>query len=304
MKEHESLNLSYSEVGAVRSAWRVLGCIRLKEVLVLQGTPVMGMVLSMRSPTFDRLAVGALFCLANFLLVAHVWMLNDWADIQSDALDRNKAWEVFLRKGIDPLSMLWFSMALLVTGLSLFACISRQTLMIASGIAVLGFIYSYPGLRAKGIVLASSATHFIGGLLHFLLGYLLFAPIDTNGILIASFFALVFTAGHGIQEVQDHVADRLAGIQTNAVVFGKRAVFGVALAGFVFAYGFLFYLAWVHIVPLRLLPAVVVLCPLQLHWAVQTWRAGLSFESVRRFRRGYNALFAVIGLDVISTLFG
>ena len=27
------------------------------------------------------------------------------------------------------------------------------------------------------------------------------------------------------------------------------------------------------------------------------------FDSVRRFRRGYNALFAIIGLDAISTLF-
>jgi 4-hydroxybenzoate polyprenyltransferase len=281
----------------------LLSCIRFKEVLVLQGAPLMGLIFSIGHPTLHKIAVAALFGLANFFLVAHVWTLNDWADIHSDTMDRNKSLDVFTSKGIDPSSMFWFSIALLIASLSLFLFFSSGTLLIAFCIAILGFLYSFPGIYAKGTALLSSVTHVVGGLLYFILGYSLFAPIDTNSILTASFFALIFTAGHGIQEVQDHDADRLAGIRTNAVVFGKWSVFGTAVAGFVFSYVYLFLLALAHIVPARLAPAVLVLCPLHLHWAIQVLRAGLSFDSVRRFRRGYNVLFAVIGLAAISTLF-
>lgn len=287
----------------MKSAWRLLSCIRVKEVLVLQGAPSMGLILSMGPPTLDKIAVAALFGLASFLLVAHIWTLNDWADLHLDTRDLNKSLDVFTSKGIDPSRMLRFSIALLIASLSLFAFFSSGTLLIAVCIAILGFAYSFPGIHAKGIALLSSVTHLVGGLLHFLLGHSLFAPIDANSILTAAFFALIFTAGHGIQEVQDYDADRLAGIQTNAVVFGKLSVFGAAVACFVFAYGYLFFLATAHIVPARLVPAVLVLVPLHLHWAIQTLRTGLSFDSVRRFRRGYNVLLAVIGLDVISTLF-
>ena len=74
--------------------------------------------------------------------------------------------------------------------------------------------------------LVSSVSHFIGGLLHFWLGYSLFSPIDRRAILIAPFFALIFMAGHANQEVQDQdVLIRKGRIRTNAVVFGKTAVF-------------------------------------------------------------------------------
>jgi 4-hydroxybenzoate polyprenyltransferase len=151
--------------------------------------------------------------------------------------------------------------------------------------------------------LFSSALHLVGGFLHFLLGYSLFSPLDLHALPTAFFFALIFTAGHSVQEVQDQEADRLTGIRTNAVVFGKSPVFCAALVVFLFAYGDLFYLASAGVVPVVLGPAAVALCWLHLRWGCKTLQAGLSYESVQRFRRRYRVLFALIGLAVISTLF-
>src|SRR5262249_32269009 len=137
--------------------------------------------------------------------------------------------------------------------------------------------------------------HFIGGSLHFLLGYATFTAVDTRGVAISIFFALVFTAGHLMQETRDFEGDQRNGIRTNAVVFGKERTF---LAGFVLftaAYGLLSAFAAFGIVP-RVLMLAAALYPLHL-WA--SWRAlhaGLSFESLRWLRRCYRLLYAVIGI--------
>ena len=68
-------------------------------------------------------------------------------------------------------------------------------------------------MSAKRIPLLSSLPHLLGGLLHFLLGYSLFEPIDGRGVLIALFFALTFTAGHLNQEVRDHEGDQVNGLR-------------------------------------------------------------------------------------------
>jgi 4-hydroxybenzoate polyprenyltransferase len=255
-----------------------------------------------RKLTIHKLGIGALFGLANFFLVAQIWSLNDWADIDADRFDTNKHDHLFTAKGIKPAMMLWFSLALLSTSLGLFALLASRTFCIAVCIALLGFIYSFPGIQAKGTVLLSSIPHLVGGLLQFLLGYSLFAAIDRPALLTSLFFALIFTAGHAVQEVQDHDADRRAGLRTNAVVFGKWPVFWGALLAFIFAYGYLLCLAWTGLVAARLGPPVFVLGVLHLYWARLTAQAGLSFDSVRQFRQRYRALFAVIGLIVMSTL--
>src|SRR5436309_580096 len=103
----------------VKPIWRLLSCIRYKEVLVLQGTPIMGLVFSIEKPTAANIPVAVLFALANCFLVAHIWTLNDWADIHSDTIDRSRSARVFTSKGIAPALMLWFSIALLVASLCL-----------------------------------------------------------------------------------------------------------------------------------------------------------------------------------------
>jgi hypothetical protein len=59
----------------------------------------------------------------------------------------------------------------------------------------------------QGVTLLNSVTHLAGGILQLLLGYSLGNAIDPRGLAIATFFALIFTAGHLTQEIRDHQGD-------------------------------------------------------------------------------------------------
>jgi 4-hydroxybenzoate polyprenyltransferase len=291
------------EVNGATSVWSLLSCIRYREVLLLQGAPFMGIIFSVGSLTVRKIPTIALFGLASFLLVTHIWSLNDCTDFHVDRLDENKSADTASSKGIDFPMMHRFSLLLLIPSLGLFSLLPLQTLLVAVCVAILGFLYSSSSIAGKGVVFLSSVLHFIGGGLHFLLGYALFMSIDRHAMLIAPFFALIFTAGHATQEVQDYDADWLFGIRTNAVVFGKRPVFIAALIGFTFAYGYLVYLALAGIVPTRLGLLSLILFLLHLFWSVKTLHRGLTFERLIQFRIRYRILFALMGLAIISTLF-
>ena len=278
-------------------------CIRYRDVLILQGAPLLGMAFALGPLTLDKAAFAAAFALASVLLVAHIFSFNDWAGIALDSNDPNKWTDVFVTRGISRPAMALLSLGMLGGSLLLFALLRWQTFLVAIAIATLGALYSHPSFNAKGTPVASSLSHLIGGMLHFLLGYSAFRGIDHRGMLIALFFALTFTAGHLNQEVCDHDGDRLNGIRTNAVAFGKQSVFVMGLLLFTLAYAHLFALAYAEIVPAPLALLPIVLYPVHVLWSVTTMGAGLSFGSVSRFRNRYRMLYAVIGATMVATLF-
>ncbi|HEY6070927.1 MAG TPA: UbiA family prenyltransferase, partial [Chthoniobacterales bacterium] len=210
--------------------------IRFDEVLVLQGTPLMGVAFAIDAITTANLETLGVFLIGSILLVAHVFTLNDWADIAHGL------------KAPDPLvssvRLFWFSIFLLIASLLVFALIDPRVVILGAIVAALGFFYSHPKLNFKGTPVASSFPHLVGGLFHFLLGYAVFSPIDSRGILIALFFALTFTAGHLNHEVRDFEFDCKTNARTNAVAFGKYAVFLAGLIVFTLAYLCLFLLGW------------------------------------------------------------
>jgi len=262
----------------------------------------MGLAFSIGPITAPKLGATLLFAVASFFLVAHIWSLNDWAGFSWDRNDPNRSKTVFSTRGVSAHDILRLSLGLLGLSLLAFTAFSRITWLLAVAIAVLGVFYSHPALHAKSIPVLSSMTHLVGGVLHFLLGYSVFAPIDRRGILIALFFALTFTAGHLNQEVRDYEGDRLNGLATNAVAFGPRAAFVAGLAVFTLAYGDLLLLAVAAIVPAALGILAVALYSVHLYWSLATLRAGLTFERVSGFQRRYRLLYAVIGLAIGAAL--
>ena len=280
-----------------------VSCIRYQDVLILQGSPLLGAAFSVPAFSLESMVRGAVFALASMLLVAHIFSLNDWAGIALDSNDPNKSADVFVTRGVARRDVGLLSLGLLLASLLLFALLARRTMLLGVAIAVLGAVYSLPALNAKGIPVVSSLPHLIGGALHFLLGYSLFEMVDGRAILIGLFFALTFTAGHLNQEVRDYEGDRLNGIRTNAVAFGKTAAFVAGGLLFTLAYVDLFFLAYAGIVPGRLAVLPAVLYPLHVVWTVVTWRAGLHFGSIGRFQNRYRMLYAAIGLAMLATLF-
>lgn len=297
-----------SEVGVAVTGKRAgflayLSCIRYQDVFVLQGSPLLGAAFSIGALTVDTAVSLAIFTLASMLLVAHVFSFNDWAGIALDANDPNKSAAVFVTRGIGRRDVAVLSLALLAASLVLFALLRRQTLLVGVAIAALGAFYSHPASNAKGIPVVSSLPHLVGGTLHFLLGYSLFAHIDGRGILIGLFFALTFTAGHLNQEVRDYEGDRLNGIRTNAVAFGSTPAFVAGLVLFTLAYADLFALAAARIVPLPLVVLPLLLYPVHVVWSIATLRRGLTFTTVSRFQNRYRLLYALIGVGMVAALF-
>jgi len=269
--------------------------IRFDEVFVLQGTPLMGMVFSIGTITTGKFETIPLFLAASVLLVAHIFTLNDWADVAHGLKAPDPR--------VPPRLLLSFSLSLLIASFLIFALLGSRVFIVAVIIAALGFFYSHPRLNAKGTPIASSLPHLVGGIFHFLLGYAVFMPIDQRGVFIAVFFALTFAAGHLNHEVRDFELDQKNNARTNAVAFGKRATFIAGLIVFSCAYLCLFLLGWFRFIPRPLSFLAILFYPLHLYWSVRALRSQLQPELVDRFQTQYRSLYALIGISMLCSVF-
>ena len=291
------LSISAAKAPAVR----YLSCLRLPEIFVLQGSPLLGAAFALRHLAAKNVGPLLILTVANVCLMAHVFLLNDWSGLTTDLNDPNKAASVFTARGADRKEIGGLAASLLALSLLLVSRLGPSALCLALGIATLSALYSLPHFNWKGRPLLNSAAHLAGGVLHFLLGYSLGNAIDRRGLAIATFFALTFAAGHLTQEVRDHQGDVLNAIRTNAVAFGRRRTFAASLALFTLAYALLLLLALQGTLP-RPLAALIALYPFHLRWSLKTLAEGLTYASIRRLQARYRALYAIIGLAMVAAL--
>lgn len=286
---------------AKTSALRYLSCLRPQDILVLQGPPMLGAAFALRHPGAQNLVPLAILLVANVFLMGHIFTLNDWSGLTGDLADLNKAAGTFAARGLGRREVGGLSDVLLAVSLVFFSLLGATTFSLALGITALSALYSLRPFNWKGRPLLSSAAHLAGGILHFLLGYSLGNTLDGRGVAVATFFALIFTAGHLTQEVRDYQGDAINAIRTNAVFYGQRRTFVASLVLFALAHVLLLILAFEGIVA-RPLAALVVLYLLQVHWSMETMREGLSYASVSRLRTRYRVLYAVIGVALVAAL--
>jgi len=265
--------------------------------------PVLGLAFSIGPITAGKLTVSIFFGIASFLLLTHVLTLNDWADFTRDIHHSNRAMLELEKSNIAPRVLLGFSFLALVASVLLFLFLPARCLLLAVATASLGIFYSHPSLNAKSMAIVSTLLHLVGGLLYFLLGYVLFSTSDHRGVLIGLFFGLTFAAGHPVQEVRDFHEDRHVGARTNAVVFGQRPTFFAGLILFTVQYIYLFWLAWSGLIPRFLAALPIAFYPIHIGWAVLTLRYGFTAESISRFEDRYRVLYAVIGLAMLLSIF-
>lgn len=279
---------------------RLLSCIRVDEVLVLQGTPFIGACYSIGVLTADKVLTAVALGIGSLCLVAHVFLLNDWSGIAGDLRDPDRALRTFQAKGVSRIEVGILATVLLGSSLLLFWILGAAPFLLALAIAGLSALYSAPALHMKGLPLLNSGLHLVGGPLHFLLGYGTFRPLDARGIAISCFFGLVFAAGHLMHEVRGRDGDQFNGIRTNAVAFGKRRSFVAGFALFTAADALLVSLAAFGVVP-RPLVLAGALYPLHLGASLRAWRAGLDYRSLCRLQRYYRLLYAITGVAMVAT---
>jgi len=280
---------------------RCFACLRLSEILVLQGSPLLGAAFAFGPSVADHAVPVAILVLANICLVAHVFVVNDWANEHADLADPSKTRHVFAARDVDRSEMAAMAVGLLAPALLLFGLLGPATLALAVGVAFCSALYSLPGFDWKGKPILNSAAHLAGGTLHFLLGYSVGNRVDSRGMLIATFFALIFAAGHLTQEIRDHQGDHQNAIRTNAVVFGPRRAFAASLVLFGGAHAVLLGLALQGYVP-RAFAVLAVSYPIHVRWSLDALADGLSYANICRLQMRYRALYAVVGLAMIAAL--
>lgn len=280
---------------------RYVACLRLTEILVLQGPPLLGAAFALRPPLSAHAGSLALLVAADVCLVAHVFAVNDWANLRVDLADPHKTSRVFTAHGVDRGGMARLAWILLAVALLLCSLLGPAAVGLALGVAAFSALYSLPAFDWKGTPLLNSTAHLGGGTLHFLLGYALGSGLDGRGLAIAAFFALIFAAGHLTQEIRDHHGDRRAGIRTNAVRFGQHRTFAASLILFGVAHALLFTLALSGVVP-QALAVLVLFYAIHLRWSLDTLAGGLSHERIRQLQTRYRLLYAVVGVAMIATL--
>jgi 4-hydroxybenzoate polyprenyltransferase len=298
-----NMNIAARPISAAKtSALRYLSCLRPQDILVLQGPPLLGAAFAIGRPSLETLGPLATLIAGNVVLVSHIFMINDWSGLTADAADPNKTASVFTARGVGRREIGVLTAGLLIVSLLLFSRLGLVAVGLSFAIAVLSALYSLPVFNWKGRPVINTIAHLAGGILHFLLGYSIAHTVDRHGLAIATFFALIFAAGHLTQEVRDHHGDTINGLRTNAVVFGERRAFAASLTLFTAAQLLLLVLAVQGIIP-RPLAALAGLYPLQLHWSLQTLREGLTYTNVARLQTRYRALYAVIGIVMVTALF-
>jgi 4-hydroxybenzoate polyprenyltransferase len=278
---------------------RHFGSTRALEILALQASPILGILLGGCSLGRDGVLRPGLLILGSLALTAHVFVLNDWAGHASDSRAPRRVTLAFDRQGTNHRHVAQVAVALLIFANVAFAVIGSRAVLLGGGIATLSLLYSCSPSLGKSTPIAASINHLLGGTLHFLLGYYLCHAVDARGVLISLFFGFVFAAGHLNQEVRDYEGDLLNEIRTSAVVFGCRRAFLASLFFFTVAYAILFILAAKGILP-RLLLWSVGAWLLQVLWSLQALRRGLGFETALWMQRRYRLLFALIGIAMLA----
>lgn len=276
-------------------------CLRFREILLLQGSPAMGMILTLKEATFSTVFDIVVFFVGSCIMVAQVFTFNDWADISADDQHEAKANATFITLGVTRGDIALLSLVLGLSSLVLFSLLQLQTLLFASGVMVFGLLYSDAYVRAKEIPIVSSVLHVIGGLLHFLAGYSLFGSIDEQAVLIGLYFAVVFAAGHLTQEVRDYDGDRIAGTLTHAVRFGTERTLIASFVLFSCSYAYLFCLVYVAVLP-DFFALILIAYPVQVFLFWRTIRHNLTFEVITRYQTQYRLLYGLIGLTVLAGL--
>lgn len=276
--------------------------IRYRDAFIFQAPAITGMLIFFPdlSPTTGRQAL--LLAVGSFLLMAYIFVFNDWADFHSDRFVLQNSGQTLLdHKAITHQQMLILAVFLALIGALTVALVSTTLIPIIALIIIFGLFYSLPirGVQGKGIPVFSSFLHFSGILLTFLLGSTTFAPIDTRAIMIGSYFGILITAGHLVQEVQDYGGDYSNHIQTNAVWFGQKPVFIVSFIAFGISFLFLYWLAQAGLAP-DSIKYTMLLFPIYSVWAFRIYRSGLKSESVKGLRNRYRILFAVIIFFLLS----
>lgn len=219
---------------------------RFAEVSILLGFPMIGLFFAFRSADQLISLPVFLFAAAIFSLFTAIYAFNGLAGIDEDGENDRLADLAGRRRSF--IATLAVS---LVLSLVLFFLIKPVLAVFSAVSFLLWCIYSFPKKGFKYRPVLGTLIHFVGQIIHFLMGYAVLAPVDGGSAAASVYFALLFSAGHINHELIDHDADEKAGTRTGAVCFGVKAWEKVSFALFLIA---ALYISALSLIERELLP--------------------------------------------------
>jgi 4-hydroxybenzoate polyprenyltransferase len=213
---------------SLTSSTKMRGVIRLtrwKEyVLFVVPVTVFGALLALHGtggiPDWRLIAA----VLANILVVAYAFMINDIEDAPDDAREADRAARNPIASGELTPREGWIATLLvgLVT-LAMYAAIGTLPFVIGAVTLVLSHLYSWKPIRLKKWPVTDVVSHslMLSGLL-FLTGYFAYGTQPGPVWLMALGVTLVSSYGQLYNQIRDYDMDVAAGLRNTAIMVGKR----------------------------------------------------------------------------------
>jgi 4-hydroxybenzoate polyprenyltransferase len=206
-----------------------------------------------------------LVMLANTLVVAYAFMINDVEDAPDDAREAHRAAKNPITNGeLTPLQGWAVSMLAAVATMVLFWLAGTQVFIVGMITLVLSHLYSWKPIRLKAFPVVDVVSHslMLSGLL-FLAGYYAYDSNPGPVWLVALVVTLISVYGQLYNQLRDFDMDVQAGLKNTAITIGKRNAqmlmygsVGLAVVLFFVAVALQVVPLWVLVVPLIGIPAL------------------------------------------------
>ncbi len=278
-----------------------LKSIRWFEIAVRMGAPLIALLLSVPVINLaNSLRILHALC-AYFFLWAHLYTFNEWLGFPYDRHSSSKLSPLLSGK-ISQSEMLLLSVVFASVSILLYALLDVRLLFIVVLNILIGILYAHPKILLKNVALASFVILFIVSINDFFLGWIVFSPLVYKGLFVGFYFGILGIVGQHYHEAGDYEADKSAGINTNAVRFGKQSVF---IFGFIFyslSCLYFFFLTFLELIPRNLYSILLVTYPLYLFLFYVCMKSNLQASEIHGFVIRYRILYSIIGLYMIAQL--
>jgi 4-hydroxybenzoate polyprenyltransferase len=166
-----------------------------------------------------------LVLVANWLAVGFAFMINDIEDAPDDALSSSKINRNPVSAGmISPKTAKIWTFIVGIISAALFALLGTWPFILGLLSLILGYLYSYRGVRLKTIAFLDVLSHclMLAGL-QYLTGYLTYSTVLARNWLWPFLFVVCISVyGELYNEIRDFEGDQAAQLRHTAIVLGSR----------------------------------------------------------------------------------
>ncbi len=161
----------------------------------------------------------------------------------------------------------------------------------------MGITYVHPKILLKDKPFFSIIFLFIANFNDFLIGWMLFSKITIDCILICVYFGLLGATGQIVHEVKDYEADKISGIRTNAVRFGKQRLFLTGIIIYSASTLFFTYISLEYLKKPYFIPQLLTY-PFYLYFFLNVMKKGFDRRELHKFVFIYRIIYIIIGATI------